>query len=232
MNDAKADMHACALRPGKAYRILIVDDHPIVRSGLCKLIEEQRDMLVAGEAESAVQALEGLGEARAHLALIDISLKGMDGLELIKHARARQPDLAVLVVSMHDENLYAERALRAGAGGYIMKQEAADKVILAIRRVLRGETYLSDRMYGLFAKRVAGGAGDSQASALRNLSDRELEIFNLMGKGRRVKDVAEDLGISAKTVATHCAHLSRKLGLRGTVDLMQYAIRWAASQSA
>ena len=212
--------------PAAKIRIYLVDDHPLVRSGLATLIREQSDMAIIGEADDAQSALESFKSNLPDIALVDISLKGMDGLELIKHAKSRFPALNILVLSMHDENLYAERAIRAGAGGYIMKQEAAEKVIVAIRRILKGETYLSDKMYSQLVRRMAGGASEPDASPLKQLSDRELEIFNLMGKGRRIKEVADDLGISAKTVETHCAHLRKKLDLKGAVELMQFAIRW------
>lgn len=218
--------------PGEKIRIFLVDDHPLVRSGLATLIVAQPDMSVVGEADDAQNALEGIKKTDPHIALVDISLKGMDGMELIKHAKARFPSLAILVLSMHDESLYAERAIRAGAGGYIMKQEAAEKIIVAIRRILDGQTYLSDKMYSHLVKRMSGNAEPAEASPLSQLSDRELEIFNLMGKGRRIKDIAEDLSISAKTVETHCTHLRKKLNLKGSVELMQFAIRWHHSHQS
>jgi DNA-binding NarL/FixJ family response regulator len=214
------------LESGGKIRIFLVDDHPLVRSGLAKLIEEQADMSVVGEADDAAKALDGFKDLSPDIALVDISLKGMDGLELIKHAKSRFPELGILVISMHDENLYAERAIRAGAGGYVMKQEAAEKVIVAIRRILAGDTYLSDKMYSNLVKRLSGGSEQASVSPLSQMSDRELEIFNLMGNGRRIKNIAEDLSISVKTVETHCAHLRKKLDLVGSVELMQYAIRW------
>ncbi|HKP97286.1 MAG TPA: response regulator transcription factor [Fibrobacteria bacterium] len=218
--------------PGTKARIYLVDDHPLVLSGLANLIREQPDMSVVGEADDAQKAMEGFKATSPDIALVDISLKGMDGLELIKHAKARFPSLAILVLSMHDESLYAERAIRAGAGGYIMKQEAAEKVVVAVRRILDGETYLSDKMYSHLARRMAGGAERGGISPLRQLSDRELEIFNLMGNGRRIKEIAENLGISTKTVETHCAHLRKKLNLKGSVELMQFAIRWHHSRQS
>ncbi|MDB5051055.1 MAG: two component transcriptional regulator, LuxR family [Fibrobacteres bacterium] len=207
-------------------RIFIVDDHSIVRSGLQRIIDEQPDMEVAGEADNGLSALEGIKSTRPDLALIDISLKGMDGLELIKHARSLYPSLVVLVLSMHDELLYAERAIRAGAVGYMMKEEAAENIVPVLRKILRGESYLSEKMHNHLVKRIAGKAGKAGASPLRHLSDRELEIFNLLGQGRRIQKIAEDLSISVKTVETHCAHLRKKLDRKGSVELMQFAIRW------
>lgn len=219
-------------KPARKTRVFIVDDHSIVRSGLRRLINEQSDMEVAGEAEDGQQALDGLKSAHPEIVLVDLSLKGMDGLELIKHARSLYPTLAILVLSMHDESLYAERAIRAGARGYMMKQEAAENVVPVLRRILRDETYLSERMYNQIVKKFTGTSHQDGDSPLRHLSDRELEIFHLMGQGRRNKDIARDLGISVKTVETHSTHLRKKLDQKGMFELMQFAIRWFHSQEA
>src|ERR1041384_665302 len=174
---------APAARKNK-YRVLLVDDHPILRKGLAELINQEPDLTVCGEAEEAPKAFEAVGALNPDVAVVDISLKGGNGLELIKNIKARYPDLPLLVLSMHDETLYAERALRAGSLGYIMKEEAIEKVLTAIRHVIAGEIFLSDRMKGRLLNQLVGGRIKQGGSSIDNLSDRELEVFRLIGEAR------------------------------------------------
>jgi DNA-binding NarL/FixJ family response regulator len=206
--------------------IFIVDDHPIVRQGLALLINREPDLAVCGDAEEAGSALRGIEELKPDLIVVDISLNGPDGLDLLKDIRARDSNLPVLILSMLDESLYAERALRAGANGYIMKQEATDRVLVAIRRILEGEIYLSDRMANRMLHRFASGAGVEQKSAVADLTDRELEVFRLIGEGHATRQIAQELHISVKTVESYQAHIKDKLSLKNARELFQRAIQW------
>jgi DNA-binding NarL/FixJ family response regulator len=181
-------------------RIFIVDDHPIVRKGLTQLINQEPELVVCGEAENAESALELLKKVKPDLAIVDISLRGIDGIELTKLIRARFENIPVLVVSMHDESLYAERALRAGARGYIMKQEAIEKMMEAIRKVLRGELYVSERVSANIVKRFVDGKAEGVSSPEELLSDREMEVFQLIGQGFGTRQIADQLHVSVKTV--------------------------------
>jgi DNA-binding NarL/FixJ family response regulator len=206
--------------------IFIVDDHPIVRQGLALLINREPDLAVCGDAEEAGTALRRIEELKPDLIVVDVSLNGPDGLDLLKDIRARDSNLPVLILSMLDESLYAERALRAGANGYIMKQEATDRVLVAIRRILDGEIYLSDRMSNRMLQRFAGGAGLEQRSPVANLTDRELEVFRLIGEGHATRQIAQELHISVKTVESYQAHIKDKLSLKNARELVQRAIQW------
>src|SRR5215813_4594441 len=181
-------------------RVFIVDDHPIVRQGLTQMINQEADLMVCGECEDAQDALQAVAELHPDLVLVDLSLKGGSGLDLIRALRTRQSTLPVLVVSMHDESLYVERALRAGARGYIMKHEATDTMMHAIRRVLGGEIYVSDKMMTQLLGRFARHTADAGASALTRLSNRELEVLRLIGEGHGTRHIAAALGVSMKTV--------------------------------
>ena len=208
------------------HRVLIVDDHPIVRHGMRMLIDQEKDLVTCGEAGTAEAALEALDTLHPEVAVVDISLSGTDGLELIKRIRASHPSLPVLAVSMHDENFYAERVLRAGGRGYLMKQEATDRIIQAIHRVLKGEIYVSDKMSSqLIGQFVRGRVGAGETPANR-LTDRELEVFRLIGRGRSTRQIAEDLHISIKTVEAYRAHIKEKLQLKTSHQLVQHAIEW------
>ena len=207
-------------------RILVVDDHPIVRQGLALLINREPDMLVCGEAEEAIGALHVLASAHPDVLIVDISLTGPDGLDLLKTIRTTHPTLPVLILSMHDESIYAERALRAGANGYIMKQEATEKVLVAVRRILSGEIYVSDLIANQMLKHYITGAGTLRNSSIADLSDRELEVFRLIGEGHGTRQIAEELHISVKTVESYQAHIKEKLSLRSARELMQHAIQW------
>ena len=207
-------------------RILVVDDHPIVRQGLALLINREPDLVVCGEAEEAMGALHVLASARPDVLIVDISLNGPDGLDLLKSIRTTHPTLPVLILSMHDESIYAERALRAGANGYIMKQEATEKVLVAVRRILSGEIYVSDRIANKMLKHYITGAGTLRNSSIADLSDRELEVFRLIGEGHGTRQIADELHLSIKTVESYQAHIKEKLSLRSARELMQHAIQW------
>ncbi len=207
-------------------RIFIVDDHPIVRRGLTQLIDQEADLVVCGEAENAEMALELLKKAKPDLAIVDISLRGIDGFELTKLIRARFEHIPVLVVSMHDESLFAERALRVGARGYIMKQEAIEKMMEAIRKVLRGELYVSERVSASIVKKFVDGKAEGLSSPDELLSDREIEVFQLIGQGYGTKQIADQLHVSIKTVESYRAKIKEKLGLKNATELVKHAIHW------
>jgi DNA-binding NarL/FixJ family response regulator len=211
-------------------KILIVDDHPILRKGLTLLINQESDLVVCAEAEHAQMALESLEAVVPDMAIVDISLPGIDGIELIKELRLRHRDMPVLVVSMHDETLYAERSLRAGARGYIMKQEALEKVLVAIRKVLEGEIFVSERITTKMLEKFVSVEGVSQtASPIDLLSNRELSVFRLIGQGNKTRQIAERLHLSVKTVESYRAHIKEKLKLGDGTDLLKYAIQWVQS---
>ncbi|MDB6147648.1 MAG: two component transcriptional regulator, LuxR family [Spartobacteria bacterium] len=218
-----------AKKSGPSHRIFIVDDHPLVREGLANLINSQADLVVCGQAEDAAQALAGIGASRAELALIDISLKTGSGLELVKDLKANFSDVALVVLSMHDEMLYAERALRAGARGYVMKRETTKEVVTAIRRVLQGDVYVSERVVNLMARRLGSSRRAAASSPVEQLSDRELEIFRLLGQGLTTSQIATDLHLSLKTVQAYCARAKEKFGVDSLTELLRAAIRWEDS---
>ncbi|HEY1499248.1 MAG TPA: response regulator transcription factor [Acidobacteriaceae bacterium] len=218
------------LAPAARKTVLVVDDHPLMRQGLALLINQQQDMQVCGEAEEAQAAMQAIVRQRPDIMILDISLNGPDGLELLKSIRAVTPDLPVLILSMHDEAIYAERALRARANGYIMKQEATEKVLVAVRRILNGEIYLSDRMSNKMLQQYIGGGPPMIQSRIASLSDRELEVFRLIGEGRATREIAEELHLSVKTVETYQAHIKEKLSLRTGRELIQHAIQWKVNE--
>src|SRR5271163_1542119 len=205
--------------------VFVVDDHPLLRQGLALLINQQQDLEVCGEAEEAQAAMRAIAQRRPDILIVDISLNGPDGLDLLKTIRASYPELPVLILSMHDEAIYAERALRARANGYIMKQEATEKVLVAVRRILGGDIYLSDRMANKLLHQYISGASPDMNSRLSALSDRELEVFRLIGEGRSTRQIAEKLHLSIKTVETYQAHIKDKLSLRSGRELVQHAIQ-------
>lgn len=207
-------------------RILLVDDHPIVRQGLAEMIDQNPDLEVCGTAEDVHKALDILEKTRPDLVIADISLKGSNGIELLKNIKIRFPRTMVLVLSMHDESLYAVRALRAGAAGYIMKQEATEKVLTAIRKVISGEIYLSEKMEKRMMHQLVGGRIARTGSPIEDLSDRELEVFCLIGQGHGTRQIAEELHLSIKTIESHRAHIKEKLNLRNATELVQHAIQW------
>lgn len=206
--------------------VFLVDDHPLVREWLTQLIHQQPDLVVCGEAEDAPSALRMIGETRPNVAIVDISLGQGSGIELIKNIKRVVPSVAVIVLSMHDERLYAERALRAGARGYIMKRETAKKVVVAIRQVLAGKLYMSETLAAAFAETFLDGRLPNDGSPVEQLSDRELEVFQLLGRGYETRKVAESLHVSMKTVQAHCAHIKEKLRLSNAAELLREAVRW------
>jgi DNA-binding NarL/FixJ family response regulator len=210
--------------------VFVVDDHPIVRQGLALLINQEADLAVCGEAEEMHSALAAIQSARPDILIVDISLNGPDGLELLKNIRIMSPRLPVLILSMHDESIYAERALRAGANGYIMKQEATEKVLVALRRILSGEIYVSDRIANSMLRHYVRGANASEHSSISDLTDRELEVFRLIGEGQGTRQIAEALHLSVKTVESYQAHIKEKLSLRSARELIQHAVQWKVSE--
>jgi len=227
----KAGPSEVRTRSGPA-RVLIVDDHPVVRRGLAEVLSGTADFVVCAEADSAVEALRAVAEAGPDVAVVDLTLKGKSGLELLKDLRVRHPDLPVLVLSMHDESLYAERALRAGARGYIMKDGRMEDVVEALRQVRAGRVYLSPRMTSRLLGRLTGGGAGDGASPMQRLTDRELEVFEMIGLGRATREIAEALHLSVKTVDTHRENIKRKLNLPGGTELSRHAFLWVQRESA
>jgi DNA-binding NarL/FixJ family response regulator len=209
---------------------MLVDDHPLVREWLSNLIHQQSDLIVCGEAETAPTALHAIAVTKPDVAIVDISLKDSSGIELIKSIKASHPRVAVIVLSMHDERLYAERALRAGARGYIMKRETTKKVIAAIRRVLEGRLYVSEKLASIFAEKFVDGHAPPARSPIEQLSDRELEVFQMLGEGQETRQIAESLHVSMKTIQVYCARIKEKLKLANATELLREAIRWNESR--
>jgi DNA-binding NarL/FixJ family response regulator len=217
----------------KKKTVFIVDDHPLLRQGLALLINREPDLAVCGEAEEAHTAIKAIIRDKPDILIVDISLNGPDGLDLLKQIRSLYPDLPVLILSMHDESIYAERALRARANGYIMKQEATEKVLVAVRCILSGDIYLSERMSRKLLHQYISAGGSAQTrSQLSALSDRELEVFRLIGEGRGTRQIADKLHLSVKTVETYQAHIKDKLSLRSGRELVQHAIQSKVSERA
>ena len=220
-------------RANAKTRILIVDDHPMMRQGLAQLVNNEPDLAVCCEVENAHQALAVIDKARPDLVLADITLPDKSGIELIKDIQAIHSGLAVLVISMHDESLYAERVLRAGGRGYIMKQEGGKKLMEAIRQVLSGQIYVSEKMSARilesFSRRRSAGA---DRSPVENLTDREFEVFQLIGQGKGTRQIAEKLHLSVKTVEVHRVNIKTKLKLQSATELVRFAVRWVEGQAA
>jgi len=212
-------------------KILLVDDHPLMRKGLAMTLDAEPDLTVCAQVADAEEALGALETFDPDLAIVDISLPGMSGLELIKHMQALRPAMPTLVVSRHDEGLYAERAIRAGARGYVMKLEAADRIVKAVRRVLGGGIYVSEEVNERLLLGFASGRQALVQSPLEVLSDRELEVFELTGRGLGTRDIAERLHLSVKTVESYRARIKDKLNLKTTAELMQHAVQWVESES-
>jgi len=213
-------------------RVVLVEDHPMFRERLAHLINKELGMQVCGEADNVQQAMEVIRDTRPDIAIVDISLRGSSGLELIKDMKAQGIDIPVLVLSMHDENLYAERVIRSGARGYITKNEASSVVIAAIRTVLAGEVYVSQQMAAKIINRISAGSSKlSGQSGLELLADRELEVFQLIGCGRTVKEIAKLLNLGESTVDTYRARIKEKLGLRSAADVYLRAGQWVKEQS-
>lgn len=213
--------------------VLIVDDHPVVRKGIAQLIASEPGFVISGEAETANEGMRLIREVRPDVCVVDLTLKGMSGMELIKAVRHEGLKTALLVVSMHDERVYAERCLRLGANGFVMKDEAADVIVTAIRKVQEGGTYLSDRLMSATVNRLVGGKSEvsGKGSMVASLSDRELEVFHLIGRGMTTRAIAEELDLSVKTVEAHKANIKTKLGLKSAPELQRLALTWAQSQA-
>jgi DNA-binding NarL/FixJ family response regulator len=207
-------------------RVFVIDDHPLVREGLTNLINRQDDLIVCGGAEDSAESIAGIARTQPDIALIDISLKNESGLELIKNLESQFPLVALIVLSMHDEALYAERALRAGARGYVMKRETTKSVLTAIRRVLEGNVYVSERVTNSMSRRLGLSGKAPASSPVDRLSDRELEIFRLLGQGRTTTQIADDLHLSLKTVQAYCARAKEKFDVKSFTELIRAAIRW------
>lgn len=213
-------------------RILLVDDHPLMRKGLAMTLSADPSLSVTGQAGSGEEALTCVQEQEFDLAIVDISLPGMSGLELVKHLRSIRPELVLLVVSRHDEALYAERALRAGARGYVMKLEAADMIVEAVQRVLAGHVYVSPEVRDRLLEGIANGASLAQHSPMDLLSDRELEVFEMTGRGISTREIAERLHLSVKTVESYRARIKTKLNLVSATEFMQHAVQWVGAEKA
>lgn len=212
------------------YRVLVVDDHPLFRKGVVQLLSDEPDLMVCAEASNSKEALTALRKQKLDLAVVDIGLDGSaNGIELTKAMRAERPEMPVLVLSMHDETLFAERALRAGARGYVMKREALNSFIDAVRTVLRGEIFISENMSKRMVFAHLHGGGDA-ASPVDRLTDRELEILQLLGEGRELAQIAQELHISAKTVEAHRAHIKEKMDFKNAREVARFAVTWVNQQ--
>jgi DNA-binding NarL/FixJ family response regulator len=216
----------------RRHRVLIVDDHPIVRQGLRRLIEQEEDLSVCGEAETTREAKTAIRELKPDVVIVDISLKQGDGIELVKDARAHHPQLPILVLSMHDETIYAERMLSAGANGYIMKQAASDQFLVALRRVLDGGIYVSEPVGNSMIQKFASGGAYISANPIDRLSNRELQILHMIGRGLSTRQAAETLNLSVKTVESHRQRIKRKLNLSTGSQLVQYAVNWFSGRES
>src|SRR5271170_4687254 len=210
----------------KVRRVLIVDDHPIVRQGLRRVMENEEDLVVCGEAETARDARIAIRELKPEVVIVDISLKQGDGIELVKDARAHHPQLPILVLSMHDETIYAERMLSAGANGYIMKQAASDQFLISLRRVLDGGIYVSEAVGNNMIQKFAAGGSYISSNPIDRLSNRELQILHMIGKGMSTRETAQALNLSIKTIESHRQRIKRKLNLATGTQLVQYAVNW------
>lgn len=210
--------------------VLIVDDHPFMRAGLAQLIDLQPDMMVAGEAGNPAEAIHLFGASKPDMVLTDMTMPGRSGLDFIKDLRAADPGVAILVVSMHDEVIYAERALRAGARGYIMKEAGGENLLGAIRQVLSGQIYLSPKMSANALDVFSGRRPRGSSSPIEKLSDREFEVFRLVGQGKSTRDIAQQLHLSTKTVDVHRGHIKEKLELKDVTSLVRHAVRWVETQ--
>lgn len=213
-----------------SIKVFIVDDHPLVRQGLTQIIGGQEDFEVCGEAEDSSTAMRGIDNTAPDVVIVDISLQGNNGLELIKNLKAIHEKLPILVFSMHDESIYAQRALRAGAKAYVMKKESSEKIIEAIRKILKGEIYVSPRVADQVLHQIVNGPSNASASPVERLTDRELEVVQLIGRGLSTREIAESLHLSVKTIESHRAHVKEKLNLRNATELVQFSVQWVDQQ--
>ncbi len=212
-------------------KLLVVDDHPMMRQGLAQLITNEPDLVICAEAENGRQAIEAIPKAKPDLVLADISLPDKNGLELIKDIQALHAGLPVLVISMHEESLYAERVLRAGGRGYIMKQEGGKKLMEAIRQVLGGRIYVSEKISSKILEGLSGHSANASHPKVEMLTDREFEVLQLLGQGRGTREVSQQLHLSIKTIEVHRANIKKKLGLKTATELIRYAVQWVETQS-
>jgi DNA-binding NarL/FixJ family response regulator len=213
-------------------RILVVDDHPMIREGVARLLSQQEDLVCCGEAATAAQTMALVQSGKPDLVILDLRLKGGDGLELIKSLKALYPDLRILILSQYEAPLYAERALRAGALGYLIKEQGAEEVLSAIRTVLSGQVYLTRGTAALLLHKYVGTPNRSSPEGVQQLTDRELHVLGLLGAGLSTREIAAELKLSFKTVETHRENIKRKLGLQGAAALIHYATNWAAQQAS
>lgn len=211
-------------------RLLLVDDHPLVRERIAELVRHEPDLVVCAEAASAAEAIRAVREQTPDMAIIDITLKDSYGIELIKQLKDLDPKLPMLVLSMHEESMYGERALRAGAKGYLSKDQASSNIVDAIRRILRGEIYVSEQLNRVLLQKVAGAKSAAGDSPINTLTDRELEVFQLLGQGLAVREIADRLFVSAKTVEAHREHIKQKLKFRTSSELLRFAIQHAMEE--
>lgn len=225
-------MTTAAGNPPAKHRVMLVDDHPIVRHGMAVLIDEEQDLTVCGECSSAAETLLQIDRCKPEVAVVDVSLQGASGIDLTKSIKEQYPDLPVLILSMHEETLYAERALRAGARGFVMKQEAAETVLQAIRTVLKGDIYLSESLSSKVLRALVDGPGtEPDRFGVDRLSDRELEVFELIGRGYSTRRIADALHLNVKTIETHRAHIKQKLKLSNATELVHRAFHWIEAGS-
>ncbi|MCH6255552.1 response regulator transcription factor [Puniceicoccaceae bacterium K14] len=213
-----------------AFKIFIVDDHPLVRQGLAQIIEKEENLEVSGEAENAAEAVKAISQEMPDAIIVDISLQGNNGLELIKNIKALSEELPILVFSMHDESIYAQRALRAGAKAYVMKKEPPQVIVEAIGRIIKGEIYVSSRVADQVLHQIVSGNTNSTSSPIERLTDRELEVVQLIGRGLSTREIAENLNLSIKTIESHRAHVKEKLSLRNATELVQFSVQWVDQQ--
>ena len=236
MTEANPSAAAPPGHPGtdsaRKNRVFIVDDHTMFREGLRQLIEREAGLTVCGDAPDAVEALRGIRASRPDVVIVDISLAGASGIDLIKDIKAEFEDLPVLVVSMHDESLYAERALRSGAMGYVMKHEPAKTVKAALQKVLGGDMYLSEKMSSSLLNRLMRGQPERTKSPIETLSDRELEVFRKLGQGKGVRLIAEELGVTIPTINSFRHRMKEKLGLKTSTEVMLHAIQWVREEAS
>ena len=216
--------------PTARKKILVADDHPMTRAGVAHLLNKQTDVIVCGEVGSPAEALTEIDKSRPELLLTDMTMPGRSGVEFIKDVLALHPDLPILVVSMHDEVIYAERALRAGARGYIMKEAGGERLLAAIRRVLNGQVYVSEGMSARILDNLSGQKPRGSHSPIEKLSDREFEVFQLIGQGKSTREIAKQLHLSPKTVDAHRGHIKKKLELNDATSLVRHAVRWVETQ--
>ena len=216
--------------PNAKKKVLLVDDHPMMRGGLAQVINNQQDLTICGEAGDANEAMRHIESAKPDLAVVDISMEGKSGLELIKDLQTLHPEMPVLVMSMHDESLYAERVLRAGARGYVMKKAGGEAVLQAIRQVLSGKVFVSESMSAQILDNFAGVRSTKRKSPIENLTDREFEVFKLIGEGCITREIAKRLHISPKTVDVYRQNLKERLKLPSATSLIQHAVRWVETQ--